>query len=321
MAGLGLPTGQTTGVLDETVVSDWCERSLGAGVADVLFRSGYLSQVIGAELTDGRPVVVKVRPFEPRIAGCVAVQARLAATGFPCPLPLAGPVTVGGFAITAETYMPGGEHLPREYGAAPSAGLLARLVASAPGVSVVPSLAPSPPWAGWDHPGARLWPDRDDEGGDLNQSPGPDWVDRAAGQVRTLLSTCRDLLRVGHGDWESQNMRWAGERVVAVHDWDSVIAQPEVAIAGLASAVWPVGREYGQAATVEQSADFITCYQAAAGARWTGPQVQQAWAAGLWVLLSDAKKEAVKNGGGPRLGQLVGEIDDRLTLAGLDRDW
>jgi hypothetical protein len=262
MTALGLPTGQTTGVLDETVVSDWCERSLGAGVAYVLFRSGYLSQVIGAALADGRPVVVKVRPFEPRIAGCVAVQARLAATGFPCPLPLAGPVTVGGFAITAETYMPGGEHLPREYGAAPSAGLLARLVASAPGVSVVPSLAPSPPWAGWDHPGARLWPDRDDEGGDLNQSPGPDWVDRAAGQVRRLLSTCRDLLR-----------------------------------------------------------DFITCYQAAVGARWTGPQVQQAWAAGLWVLLSDAKKEAVKNGGGPRLGQLVGEIDDRLTLAGLDRDW
>jgi hypothetical protein len=78
--------------------------------------------------------------------------------------------------------------------------------------------------------------------------------------------------------------------------------------------------EYGQAATVEQSADFITCYQAAVGARWTSPQIQQAWAAGMWVLLSDAKKEAVKNGGGPRLGQLAGEIDDRLALAGLDRD-
>jgi hypothetical protein len=74
------------------------------------------------------------------------------------------------------------------------------------------------------------------------------------------MSACREPLRAGHGDWESQNMRWAGESVVAVHDWDSVIAQPNVAIARLASAVWPVGAEYGQAATVEQSADFLTCW-------------------------------------------------------------
>jgi hypothetical protein len=80
------------------------------------------------------------------------------------------------------------------------------------------------------------------------------------------MSACREPLRIGHGDWESQNFRWAGERVVAVHDWDSVIAQPEVAIAGLAAAVWPAAGEPGQAATVEQSAGFITCYQAAAGA-------------------------------------------------------
>jgi threonine aldolase len=78
-------------VLDDAVVSDWCGRSLGTCVARVLFRSGHLAQVIGAELADGRSVVIKVRPFEPRVAGCAAVQAHLAATGFPCPVPLAGP--------------------------------------------------------------------------------------------------------------------------------------------------------------------------------------------------------------------------------------
>jgi hypothetical protein len=67
-------------------------------------------------------------------------------------------------------------------------------------------------------------------------------------------------------DDEGRNMRWTGDRILAVHDWDSVIVQPEVAIAGLAAAVWPAGGESGRAATVEQSDDFITCYQAAAGA-------------------------------------------------------
>ena len=305
-------------MLGDAVVSDWCGRSLGTCVARILFRSGHLAQVIGAELADGRSVVIKVRPFEPRVDGCAAVQAYLAAAGFPCPLPLAGPAAVGGFAVTAETCVPGGGQRPPEQGAAPFAALLARLVGSAPGVGSVPSLAPSPPWTGWDHPGARLWPDRDDRGRDLNGSPGPGWVDRAAGRVRQRMSACREPLRIGHGDWESQNICWAGDRVLAVHDWDSVIAQPEVAIAGLAAAVWPAAGEPGQAATVEQSAHFITCYQAAVGARWTGPQIQQAWAAGLWVRLFNAKKDAA-NGGGPQLDRLAGEIDDRLNLAGLNR--
>jgi hypothetical protein len=306
-------------VLDDTAISDWCERSLGTCVARVLFRSGHLAQVVGAELADGRSVVIKVRPFEPRIVGCVAVQARLGTAGFPCPVPLAGPAPVRGFAITAETCVPGGGQRPPEQGAAQFAALLARLIRSAPGAASVPSLVPSPPWTGWDHPGARLWPDHDDQGRDLNESLGPGWVDRGAGRVRQRLSACHEPLRIGHGDWESQNIRWAGERVLAVHDWDSVIAQPEVAIAGLAAAVWPAAGEPGQAATVEQSADFITCYQAAAGAHWTGPQIRQAWAAGLWVRLFNAKKDAA-SGGGPQLDQLAGEIDDRLTLAGLTRD-
>jgi hypothetical protein len=42
--------------------------------------------------------------------------------------------------------------------------LLARLIRSAPGPADVPPLAPSPPWAGWDHPGSRLWPDQDEDG-------------------------------------------------------------------------------------------------------------------------------------------------------------
>ncbi|HEY5985000.1 MAG TPA: hypothetical protein VIV12_01270 [Streptosporangiaceae bacterium] len=123
-------------------------------------------------------------------------------------------------------------------------------------------------------------------------------------------------LRIGHGDWESQNIRWAGGRPLAVHDWDGVIAQPEAAIVGLAAAVWPAAGDLGEAATVEQSADFLTCYQAAAGTRWSARHLQHAWGAGLWVRLFNAKKDAAA-GGGPQLDRLASEIDRRLFLAGL----
>jgi hypothetical protein len=284
----------------------------------VLFRSGHLSEVVAAQLADGRRVVIKARPSDPRIAGCTAVQRHLARAGFPCPEPLAAPVEAGGLTVTAESLVAGGGQLSAEGGAAPFAALLCRLIGSAPGSADVPSLAPSPPWAGWDHPGSRLWPDRDDRGRDLNGCPGPGWVDDAARGVRERLSASAAPARVGHGDWESQNIRWTGGRPLAVHDWDSVIAQPETAIVGLAAAVWPAAGAPGEAATVAQSADFIACYQQAAGRPWTEREVRDAWAAGLWVRLFNAKKDAA-DGGGPQLDRLAGEISDRLALAALGK--
>lgn len=282
----------------------------------MLFSSGHLSEVTGAELADGRQVVIKARPASPRIAGCVAVQEHLARAGFPCPEPLTAPVAADGLMLTAEVLVPGGSHLPAGGGAAPFAALLARLVRSAPGPSAVPSLAPSPPWTGWDHPGSRLWPDHDDLGRDLNRIPGPAWVDDAARRVRERLSASAAPACIGHGDWESQNIRWSGEQPLAVDDWDSVIAQPETAIVGLAAAVWPAAGAPGEAASVAQSAEFIAGYQLAAGRQWTGPEVGDAWAAGLWVRLFNAKKDAA-DGGGPQLDRLAGEISDRLDLAAL----
>jgi hypothetical protein len=95
-----------------------------------------------------------------------------------------------------------------------------------------------------------------------------------------------------------------------------VIAQSETAIVGLAAAVWPAAGAPGEAATVAQSAEFIAGYQQAAGRQWAKQQVRDAWAAGLWVRLFNAKKDAA-DGGGPQLDRLADEITDRLALAAL----
>ena len=305
------------GVLDDALLADWCLRYLDAPLKRVLFRSGHLSEVVGVELSSGLCVVIKARPSQPRIVGCLRVQAELARAGFPCPQPLTPATRVRDLTVSAETAVPGGRPLPPEEGAAPFAALLARLIKSAPTPASVPELTPSPPWTGWDHPGLRLWPDLDEHGRDLNLVTGPEWIDDAARRVRERLTSRPGRVRIGHGDWESQNIRWADKDPLVVHDWDSVIAQPETAIVGLAAAVWPRDDRPDQTASVAQTADFITSYQHVAGREWDSSQIRDAWAAGLWVRLFDAKQETAE-GGGPQLDWLASDIEERLDQAALD---
>jgi Ser/Thr protein kinase RdoA (MazF antagonist) len=225
-------------------------------------------------------------------------------------------VRLDDLAVTAEDLVPADENRTSADHAEPFAALLAWLIGIAPAVTTMPSLTPSPPWTGWDHPGSEVWPDRDDDGRNLNEVSGPAWVDQAARLVRRQMRTCDAPDQIGHGDWESQNIQWQDGKVRAVHDWDSVIAQPEVAIVGLAAAVWPAAGGPGEAASIAQTADFLHAYQAAAGATWTTRDVQLAWTAGLWVRLFNAKKDAAQ-GGGPQLDHLAAEIRQRLARAGL----
>jgi Ser/Thr protein kinase RdoA (MazF antagonist) len=307
----------TARVLDDALLADWCLRHLDAPLERVVFRSGHVSEVLGVELSGGLRVVVKARPFQPRITGCLRVQAELADAGFPCPRPLTAATRVRDLTVTAEMSMPGGEPLRSEDGGPRFAALLARLIEAAPDLASVPDLTPSPPWTGWDHPGRRLWPDVDEHGHDLNEATGPEWLDDAARRVRERLTRTPRRLRIGHGDWESQNIRWTDGEPLVVHDWDSVIAQPEAAVVGLAAAVWPREERSDQLASVAQTADFISSYQHLTGREWDILEIRDAWAAGLWVRLFDAKQEAAQ-GGGPQLDRLATEIDERRDRAALE---
>lgn len=304
-------------------VAGWCVERLGCDVEAVTFETGHLSRVLGLRLRDGREVVVKVRPWQERLVTCVAVQEVLAGLGFPCPRPLAGPDRIGQpvQAVHAEQLLPGGQMMPPGGDAAGMfAALLADLVALTPYVAAtqLASLrACSPPWVGWDHTGEQLWPARDTPGSALHEQPGPDWVDEVTAAAQTLLLSASDLpLVLGHGDWESQNLRWIDRRPRAVHDWDSLVAQPEPAVVGAAAAVWPAGAEGRHAATVQESEAFLDAYQHAAGRTWNDSDQRLAWASGLWLRTYNAKKDAA-DGGGPQLDLLANEVDQRRRLAGL----
>jgi Phosphotransferase enzyme family len=295
----------------------WCTRWLGAPPAAELFDGGHLSTVKGLRLADGREVVVKVRTREPRLAGCEVVHRALWAAGFPCPELLVDLQPLDGYAATAEKLvLDADEPLPNSELAAPSAAALARLVELAPDPASVPSLAPSPSYSGWDHTEPGLWPKPEDYAVDLNAYPEPQWLGRVAAAIRDHLRGHAGNPVIGHGDWHPENLRWKGPRLIAVHDWDSVVCQPEPAIAGLAaSSFLGLGGPTG-IASVEESAAFLDAYQQARGCRWTSADHAACWAAGLWQRAFDAKTQSLN--GDPEEVLTRHEAEARLRLAGLN---
>ncbi|MGD1222025.1 phosphotransferase [Streptomyces krungchingensis] len=302
--------------------STWCGEWLGSPPVETLFEHAHLSTVVGLRLADGREVVVKARAFEHRLAGCQEVQRRLHQAGFPCPEPLVGPKPLAGQGplrgqvVTAEALVPDGSVLP-PHPDAPElfAAALARLIKTAPSTADVPSLAPAPPWNAWDHDDPRPWPWPDDMDVDLNDRPGPGWLDETARRVRARLRRAALPEVVGHGDFESQNIRWNGATLHVVHDWDSAVARPEAALAGLAAAVFPLGGPKDRPATVAETERFLSGYARSRGRHWTREESEVAWAAGLWVLAFNAKKATVARPDGSAAARLTEEAAERLRRA------
>ena len=260
----------------------WCVDHLGGEPADVLFRLHQVSMVFGLRLADGIDVVVKARADDGRAASCVAAQARLAERGFPCARPLTPVAGVGSLAVHAEEFRPGGEVL---HGDSPDvavrcAAVFARLMAELAGVTVAPPL-PNPPWVRWDHADSGVWPAIDGLGNRV-QSAVPAYVADTAERARGRLLAAGLPCVLGHADFEAQNLRWHGQQVWAVHDWDSLAWQPEAALAGAASGAFASAGP-PTLAPIGSSEAFLVAYQDIRGRLFTAAEQEIAWAASLWM--------------------------------------
>lgn len=295
-------------------LTHWCATFLGSEPAMELVRASHLSEVIGVVLADGRQVVVKIRPPSQRLSSTTEVQRRLHAHGYPCPDVLAGPEPYGTRVATAETYVPPHDPSPDPPPPGPTAQLLAALIEAAPSPDAFSALDPAPPLVGWDHAGRRLWPWPDDLDLDMNEHPGPEWVDEAARRIRTRLAADTSTPVIGHIDWEAHNLDWEGTTPVLVHDWDSLAIRSEAAIAGAAATAYPSNGTTAVSATIEQTAAFLDAYRRARPAQWSSQADQVAWCAGLWVITYNAKKETLGGGAG-YLEHLERELAERAVLA------
>lgn len=277
------------------LVQDWCRRVLGAGIALPLFYVASVGSVIGAELEDGRRVVVKVhqrRWSHDFLAAVSRVQLRLAGSGFPCPRPILGPEELGPARATVEELVPdpGGRLFSGDEEMAISATGLADQVRLCRDLSE--------PVLGDEHPmrtaGSGLYPEphspifdfslRADEAG---------WIDELAREARAVLATDRLPRTVVHTDWSARNVRIHEGRLWSVYDWDSVSRVSEAGAVGQAAATWrstgdadnPIAPGPGEVAS------YLGAYEAAAGRRFPGDERRIVTASALWVLAYTARCE------------------------------
>jgi len=297
-------------------VDRWCRNHLGSGIDEELFRYGHLSAVIGIRLNSGPQVVVKVRQASDRLVACADAHRALFERGFPCPEPLVDLAPFGAGVASAEEMTVGGDLFPVSgRSAEPFAEALARLVALAPKPEKLDTLDPAPPWTFPPH-GADLWPWPDDRDIDLNEMNGPAWIDESGWAARNRLRTYGGPPIIGHGDWYTANLRWAGDGLLAAFDWDSVIAAPEPVIVGLAAAVYPATYA-GTEASIEETQEFLDAYMSARARGFSDEELEEAWAAGLWNRSFDAKKQFSTEGKVESLTE--GESLERQRRAGVGR--
>jgi len=260
----------------------WCVDQLGEEPVSALFELRQISAVFGLRLASGRDVVVKAREDDGRAGSCVAAQARLAERGFPCARPLTPAVGVGALAVHAEEFRPGGEVL---HGDSPDvavryAAVFVRLMAELADVTVAPPL-PNPPWVRWDHTDSGVWP-AIDWLDNRDQSVVPAYVVDSAERARGRILAAGLPCVLGHADFEAQNLRWHGQQVWAVHDWDSLAWQPEAALVGAASGSFASAGP-PTLAPIESSEAFLVAYQDIRGRLFTAVEQEIAWAASLWM--------------------------------------
>jgi hypothetical protein len=300
--------------VDPGRLARWCVEHLGSPPADEMFSSGHLSAVIGLRLADDREVVVKVRPDSPRMAACVEVQRRMFEVGYPCPRPLTGAAAFGGDVATAEAYVPGGAMLPRaDHAAVAFAEAFARLIRLAPKPAEVSTLDPAPSWAAWNHGGDGLWPCPEESDVNLNEVAGAEWIDDAGRRARDRLRAGESEAVIGHCDWLAGNLRWSGDELLVVHDWDSVIADSEAVLVGFAAALYStVSAE--ELATVEDTERFLVGYCRARGREFSADELQRSWAAGVWTRAYDAKYQHAA--GEPTTSLSEKEALERLRRSG-----
>ena len=225
------------------------------------------------------------------------------------------PPPFGDGVATAEAYVPGGALLPSAGRSAWAfAEAFARLVRLAPRPAEVSALDPPPSWAAWNHAEAGLWPHPEDPDVNLNEVAGPAWIDDTGRRARDRLRVGASEAVIGHCDWLAANLRWNADKLLVVHDWDSVTVDSEAVLAGFAAALYSTV-SVKELATVEETQRFLAAYCNARGRELSAGELERSWAAGVWTRAYDAKYQHAA--GRPVLSLTENAARERLRRAGI----
>ncbi len=268
--------------------------ALAVPVVAARFYEPGVGVVAGLELADGRVVVAKVHRAtvvpRQRLEAIARVQAELVAAGVPAPAPLAGTMMLGNGWLTVEDNRDG--ESADGYDPVVRRGMATALHDFVDAARPHAGSGWIGPWLG--EPAIDdLWPEPHDLRFDFpGTAAGAEWVDDVARAARATLAATALPNAVGHLDWRVQNLAFAGSRVTAIYDWDSVGLVPEAALVGSASVIHPVDWRLelpDPLPTLEQLDGFVADYEAARGATFDDDERDVLAAGQRWVASFGAR--------------------------------
>jgi hypothetical protein len=279
---------QVTQWLDQLVY-----RRLTLGVQTVLFRAGRLAAVYGLQLTNGAQIAAKIYRAADleHLAAVVACQRLLVDASYPCPAPLDGPVEVEGHVVVLEALLDGGvrgdAHIATTRQA--MARALSEQIRILRSIPELQSRLLTPP--GWADYARGPWPTPHDPIFDFTTTPGGfEWLDHIATLAAEALGPRQPPDTIGHCDWVCQNLRFNQDGVWAAYDWDSLLAETEPVLVGIAAGAFTEGSIAGtQAPTPQEVVAFLSECEATRPFPFSRSEQAAATAAATWVLAYNAR--------------------------------
>lgn len=279
-----------------SLLSETCREKMGTEPQGALFYTSSVGCTAGLRLADGSEAVLKAYPSrwtEPFLAAVDRVQAHLAASGFPCPEPVAEPRPHAHGHVRFESVLPdpGPQDDRSPVARRTFAAALAGQIHACAGLDGTEPLGEAPLRT----PSGHLYPEPHSPIFDFGSSgAGAEWIDGFAAQAKELRDADDTTPVVAHTDWSARNVRIAGDRLLAAYDWDSLALVPESVAIGQAALSWSLNFEEGTTDTVpnaDQVTAFLQEYDEARGAPLGDAQRRGAYGAALWLLAYVARCE------------------------------
>ena len=193
------------------LIDGFCQKELGAAVADYLFYESSIGAVCGVCLMDGRRVVVKVHQSSHSLDflhAVVQVQHYLLDHGYPCPKPLLDPRPLAhGIATTEELVDEGVYHQASDPTVRRS---MAEMLAWLLQLTRTPEALPGVHLAALDTrlPVGVIWPTPHSKLFDFEATAtGAEWIDEIARHAQAMKLRGAGHLVLGHTDWGVKHFR------------------------------------------------------------------------------------------------------------------
>jgi Phosphotransferase enzyme family len=256
--------------------------SLVPEAVEIFHFAASVGAVFGLRLRDDSRVALKVNKLftdERYFADVQALQAALAARGFPAPRPLRRVATA-----TIDEWLDVGEFRDAHEPAVRRA--LVRELVRFQRVATETGLRPRRVVL---RPEGALWPKPHNALFDFEATTaGAEWIDEIGAAAHAVADRPAGADVVGHTDWSAKHVRFDSElRATAVYDWDSVDVQPEPVVAGTAAGSFTYTEELGEDLDVwpsaEESLAFLAEYEEERGAPFTPDERAVARAACVYL--------------------------------------